>query len=552
LSAILLLGNSCFAEKPAGFVLAGIDGESHPLYSSSNGLAGVFSLSKTKRYVYSLDQGLDVPHGFSLEIDYRLHGLPEISGRDAAAGAGENYHVILRIDDDSAWALPLGLEFLAIDRPNPRIRYTVPLRTARVKKISLEIKGVKKSGTELRLNGLRLTERFYGFSAKGETVQASPFVSRVCGGAEEEPLILINPDEAYRIRDKRILFVDGINDSLEITTGDATILYMANDSGYNSLTVPAAFLASAGAVQVSGRVETAVLRDAPARTETPPEPITADPGFILLYPRDKWRGKNFEVFRWESFPDILIFDTVSYDFQDKLFKRAAFFAEKKGFKGRLAGDEEIAELHGWNAHDYSAETLARFFDAAKKTSFPLLEEELTLREILIESGIIKVSEDGFVADGGAVISISRDSADYLRLTFMAHEAFHGIFFIDEEFREFCEQRWAGFDIAAKRFITSYFDFQQYDVSDSFLVLNEFMAYCLQQGVSASGKYFGESLANRMYESSPWRRATLPPRDEESGGWPGIAEAFKRETAALSDYAAKRWGLAAGRVWRVRL
>jgi hypothetical protein len=83
------------------------------------------------------------------------------------------------------------------------------------------------------------------------------------------------------------------------------------------------------------------------------------------------------------------------------------------------------------------------------------------------------------------------------------------------------------------------------------VLNEFMAYCLQQGISASGKYFGESLANRMLEKSPWRRATLPPRDEESGGWPEIADSFKREATALSDYVSMRWGLAAGRVWRVR-
>jgi hypothetical protein len=78
-----------------------------------------------------------------------------------------------------------------------------------------------------------------------------------------------------------------------------------------------------------------------------------------------------------------------------------------------------------------------------------------------------------------------------------------------------------------------------------------MAHCLQQGVSASGRYFGESIANRMYEKSPWRRAMLPPRDEETGTWPGMAEVFRQETAALSDYVSMRWGLAAGRVWRVR-
>ncbi|MDR2444829.1 MAG: hypothetical protein LBD44_02675 [Spirochaetaceae bacterium] len=549
MSGMLLLANSCFAEKPADFVLAGIGGESCPLYTRSNALSGVFSLSKTKRYDYSPDRYLNVPHNYSLEVDYILHGLQEVPARDAAANS---YQVVLKIDDDSGWVLPMDLAFLAINKPGLGIRYAVPLRTTRIKKISFEVSGSKKSGVELRLNGLRLTERFYGFDTTDEAVLTGPFVSRGVG-AEAQPLTSISPNGDYMIAGPRILFIAGIKDSILITAGGNTFQYIADrgNGGYRNLTVPSVFLASGADVRISGGVETAVLRAAPLRDETPAMPITADPGFILLYPQDKWRGKDFEIFRWESFPTILIFDTASYDQQDKLFKRIAFFAEKKGFKGRLARDEEIAELHGWNAHDYSAETLARFFGAAKKASFPLLDEELTLRKILVESGIIRVSGDGFTAGSGAIISISRDSPDYLRLTFMAHEAFHGIFFVDADFREFCKRRWDNLDTDAKRFITSYFDFQQYDISDSFLVLNEFMAHCLQQGVSASGKYFGESLANRIYEKSPWRRAVLPPRDEESGAWPGIAETFRREASALSDYVSMRWGLAAGRVWRVR-
>ncbi|MDR0684238.1 MAG: hypothetical protein LBF83_03830 [Spirochaetaceae bacterium] len=549
LSGMLLLANSCFAEKPADFVLTGIGGESCPLLTRSSELSGVFSLSKTKSYDYWLDRYLRVPLNYSLEIDYSLHSLQEVPVQNAAVNGCQ---VVLKIDDDSGWLLPGDLNFLAIDKPGPGIRYVIPLRTARIKKISFEINGSKKSGLELRLNGLRLTERFYGFDTTGEAVLTSPFVSRGVG-TDSQPLTSISPDRDYIIGGPRFLFIDGIKDSTLITAGGNTFQYIANKGGggYQGLTVPAVFLASRSDVQISGGVETAVLKAAPLHNETPVPPIIADPGFILMYPQDEWRGKNFEVFCWESFPNILIFDTASYEQQDKLFKRIAFFAEKKGFKGRLARDEEIAELHGWNAHDYSAETLARFFGAAKKASFPLLDEELALREILVETNIIKVSGDGFTAGSGAVISVSRDSPDYLRLTFMAHEAFHGIFFIDADFREFCKQRWDNLDTDSKRFITSYFDFQQYDIGDSFLVVNEFMAHCLQQGVSASGKYFGETLANRMYEKSPWRRALLPPRDEDLGSWPGIAETFRREAAALSDYVSMRWGLAAGRVWRVR-
>jgi hypothetical protein len=547
---ILIAVNSCWAEKEAGFVLEGVNGEYYPFHTDSNNISGVFNLSKTKHYDYSLSESVRVPRNYSLEIDYSLQYDLENNGA-ADSSIYKNYEVVLKIDDDSGWVLPNDLNFLSIEESNPRIRYVIPLQTLRIKKISFEIKGGKKSGGEMSLNKLRLTERFYGFVTENDVVLTSPFVKSEYAGAEAPHIVSIDPGGDYAILGRQILFIDGINGAPLITSGGNLIRYIENsgNNNYHSLTVPAVFL-SAGKKQIDGAVKTALLK--PDIVQEPARPVIADTGFILKYPQDKWRNKDFEIFFWESFPNILIFDTASYESQDKFFKRIAFFAEKKGFKGRLARDEEIADLHGWNAHDYNAETLARFFDIAKKSSFPLLDEEHALREILIETNIIKNNAGGFSAGSGAVISISRESPEYLRNTFMTHEAFHGIFFIDADFREFCKQRWDNLDRTAKRFITSYFDFQQYDINDSYLVLNEFMAHCLQQGVSASGKYFGESIAGRLYEKSPWRRAALPLRDEEAGNWPELADSFKRETAAFSEYASMRWGLAAGRVWRVRL
>ena len=62
--------------------------------------------------------------------------------------------------------------------------------------------------------------------------------------------------------------------------------------------------------------------------------------------------------------------------QDDLLKRMAFFTEKEGFRGRLAADEEIKDLHGFNAHDYRAETLAAFFDLAEKAVNKLIKQNL--------------------------------------------------------------------------------------------------------------------------------------------------------------------------------
>jgi len=287
------------------------------------------------------------------------------------------------------------------------------------------------------------------------------------------------------------------------------------------------------------------------------DPIPADPNFILGCPVASWRNSRYEVFSWDAFPEILIFDTASYAVQDKLFKRLAFFVEKAGFRGRLASDAEIAGLHGWNAHDYRAEDLASFFEAARKSNFPLLVEERELESILLCTGVLKRDSSMQIVPGrGAIVSISKESDKTdraLRPRFMVHECFHGIYFIDEDFRNFSRQRWEAFPPSAKKFLLSFFEFQAYDTKDTNLVINEFMAHVLQQPVAQIAWYFGEYQPNRMIATSPWRRASLPEKAVVTADgrtyWPDISTAFTAEAEAFSRYVNQRWGLSAGRVWR---
>jgi hypothetical protein len=297
----------------------------------------------------------------------------------------------------------------------------------------------------------------------------------------------------------------------------------------------------------------------PAEPSFALDPITSNPASILDCPIGSWRDTRYEVFRWDAFPEILIFDTASYAVQDRLFKRLAFFVEKAGFRGRLASDAEIAGLHGWNAHDYKAADLAAFFAAAGKSGFPLLAEERELESVLLSAGILgRNSASEIIPGRGAVISLSRESAltdEALRPRFMAHEGFHGIYFIDEEFRAFCRLRWEVFPGPAKRFLLSFFDFQAYDTKEPDLVINEFMAHVLQQSGSQAAWSFGEYQPNRMISASPWRGNSLPRKEEVTREgrrfWPELAEAFTAEGEAFSRYVNQRWGFAAGRVWRTR-
>jgi len=246
---------------------------------------------------------------------------------------------------------------------------------------------------------------------------------------------------------------------------------------------------------------------------------------------------------------------ASYALQDRFFKRLAFFVEKKGFRGKLWKDEEIEEFRGWNAHDYRAEDLAQFFSVAAATAFPLNQEEQELRELLLANGIIQKGDDlsPYLPGRGAVLSIARGAEEYLRTLFLVHESFHGLFFIDPEFQEFAGARWKKLDLKAKRFLAGYFslDSLQYDTANEYLMKNELMAYVLQQNVGAASHYFGSVLPSRLYRTG-WGRSFLPPQDRKTGTWPLLARLFTAEAQAFNRFVQERYGLTAGKVWRLTI
>nr|HNY22369.1 hypothetical protein [Treponemataceae bacterium] len=276
---------------------------------------------------------------------------------------------------------------------------------------------------------------------------------------------------------------------------------------------------------------------------SPLSPILADPGMIIEWPRSAWRRADREVFSWDRFPSVLIFDTADYATQDRYFKRLAFFVEKKGWRGKLWSDAEIAGEHAYYAHDYRAESLAEFFTRAAEEKFPLGKEELELRDILVAEGVIAKNGKGFAAGAGAIVSISRESVSYLRYLFMAHECYHGIYFVDPEFRAKVAEVYGSMDPRALEFLQSYFTIIPslgYDTSDEYLMENEFMAYLMQQPLDRVGQYFAGNIAERFRKHGG---------DPELDGWVVSTEAaeFARAASELNAYAFGRWGLAGGRV-----
>jgi hypothetical protein len=409
----------------------------------------------------------------------------------------------------------------------------------------------------LHIQALRVRPAWFGAEEEAGRVRLSPFVSRSASLASSgSAYLVIAPPEEYRPQaplELQVSICGTLPPSLQVEAGGRTWTYRTGPR-YTAFSLPPGIL---GSTPYPIRVELPpgtedyriVAAGAPKRI-FPLEAVPADPGAILLYDQNIWRDRRYELFRWEQFPSILIFDTADYEVQDRLFKRLAFFVEKAGFRGRLAADEEIAGLHGWNAHDYQGPDLASFFNAARNSSFPLLhEEERELEAILLAAGILVSGEQGQYSSGpGAIISISQESAPLQRSLLFVHEGFHGLFFIDPEFRSFCEGRYNRLDPAARRFLLSFFGYQQYDTADPFLMVNEFMAHLLQQPVEEVSRYFGQTLPSRLAGS--WRVASLPPQDRETGRWPDLDRACTAEARALSTWVAERWGLSAGSIRRL--
>ncbi|MCR5219256.1 hypothetical protein [Treponema sp.] len=273
--------------------------------------------------------------------------------------------------------------------------------------------------------------------------------------------------------------------------------------------------------------------------------ISADIGMILGWPEESWRRSDFELFRWDAFPGVLFFDFATYRIQDSFLTRLAYFVEKTGYKGTFVDDDFILNNHGYNAHDYKAYDIARFFTKAKKIGFVLNENEELLKSILIENGIITVLPDGTYEEGtGCIISISRESSPYLRNQLVAHECWHGIYFMNEGFRDYVKELYNTFNPEAMNFLKSYWATAPglgYDLNDEYLMKNEFMAYHLQLGPDVTGKYF----LTRSYWSNMREFPDLVRYVQHTEG-----KAYEDIAYKLSDYVYEHWGLYGGRTFLV--
>lgn len=222
-------------------------------------------------------------------------------------------------------------------------------------------------------------------------------------------------------------------------------------------------------------------------------PVTADIGTMLSYSKAAWRRSDFEIFSWNLFPNILILDFRDYTIQSASLKRLSFFVEKADFSGKLLDSETLSKLHGWNAHDYRAKDLAAFFSKAMADNLNLNPEEYQIKDILISNKIIVKTKNGYDPLSGGLLSYSMESSPRLRRLFLTHEGYHGLFFSDLEFAAEVETIWDGLEDQEKQFWYDFLDWKRYEINNHYLVVNEFMAYLMQQSLENIESYYKDYI-----------------------------------------------------------
>ena len=299
----------------------------------------------------------------------------------------------------------------------------------------------------------------------------------------------------------------------------------------------AAAAASAGA-PATGLFSAAVLALPPGGAAEPPAAVPADLGTILRLDRTHWRRDDFELYEWSGVPGgaeapVLIFDTADYATQARLFRRLAFFVEKRGFRGRLLGDDELAGRRGYNAHDYAAPDLARFFNLAQEQGLALNDEELLLRSVAVTHGILQPDPGGgWRAGRGAILSISQASYAQLRDLLLRHEALHGLYFTHAPFREAVWAAWQQLTEDEQRFWILLLAAVNYDVDYPDLVVNEFQSYLLQQDANRVANFLAV-WNGRLRARHPEHADAIAAVTGATGRW---RELHRRLAAALAEAA----------------
>lgn len=240
-----------------------------------------------------------------------------------------------------------------------------------------------------------------------------------------------------------------------------------------------------------------------ARGGMPAAPPASQPGIepasvgelLALRPEADWQP------RWlRGNGAVLVVQFPNLWAQGRALNRAAALIEKGGARrDRVLTDAELQaalaasadnEASYFLGHDYRAADLARFFSLAQAQQLALNADELRLRQLLLDAGLLQAAAPGQFSGqpDRALISFSAEQADdpatpqdegmdgRRRESVLRHELSHGRYFTDARYHDHCWHFWTELLSETERQTwRRYLDRLGYDPASEELMVNETQA-----------------------------------------------------------------------------
>jgi len=237
------------------------------------------------------------------------------------------------------------------------------------------------------------------------------------------------------------------------------------------------------------------------------------------------RAADWRVARLSNNTAVLAIEFPNLLAQGQSFNRTAALIEKKGgARGQILTDAELAALVAsthdntetfYQGHDYTGVNLARLYSLAARQSMRLNAQELRLRNLLLQEGVIREQSPGVYEAIGtqAVISFSAVQPDnpatpqdeaidpQRRASVLLHEFSHGQFFTRPDYRKACWKFWT--DVLGdgeRQMFRDYLAKQDYDPENEELMVNETQALLMHtpdpRAFNAAAMGVSETLLER--------------------------------------------------------
>jgi hypothetical protein len=209
------------------------------------------------------------------------------------------------------------------------------------------------------------------------------------------------------------------------------------------------------------------------------------------------------VHRYSGNPDVLVIDIPTLTEQSRMFNRVVALIERIGApRDRVLTNEELAEfirkigqteLTFAYGNDFRVSELVVFFNLASHGGISLNDEEIRLRDFLLEEKLVK-SPYGFLQVNGkdrVILSLPQAQVqqvsegkslritDRARETILRHELSHGEYYANPQYADYCRRFWyTVLSEPERQTFRQFLGGRSYNTRNEEMMINESQAYLM--------------------------------------------------------------------------